>query len=516
MSALVSIVIPVYNAAPYLEECLRSVSNQTYSSIEVIIINDGSTDNSEEIIEKLFRNDSRFTLYTQENHGLGYTRNRGIHLSKGEFIFFLDSDDLLPTNAIEKLTEAIQKSDADYAVGEVLRLNEERKYPPKRHTDFKLYKKNKVTTLNESPELLQDSIACNKLWKTAFLKSNALLFIEGKYYEDLNLTLKAAVLAQKIAVIRNTVYYWRIRETDGRPSITQQQMKLKNTLDRLEALTRNREWLISVNAAPHIIEENDLKSLLDVLRLHVSQYALISEDERRAWELEMISFLNLIPPSVIDKLPIKEKLLYQLLMEQNFHDLSLFSQMDTNTEKEKIVFQEGNSFILRGKNREYNVTSFIKPNLVVEEIIRKDNVWLINGMLTIPKSSIQTDGSYYIESREMKNKIEIHSFTSRETVHSSLYPFETQHFKMKFQTTALPAMEKDDVFDFYYRIKNEQLNTHQARIRLKKNVNPESMIQLGSRIAILYRTEHGNLSLSIQRNSLKRKIKQIVKMFLLK
>jgi GT2 family glycosyltransferase len=516
MSTLVSIVIPVYNAAPYLEECLRSVTDQTYKSIEVIIINDGSTDNSVEIIEKLSGNDSRFTLYSQENFGLGFTRNRGIKLSKGEFIFFLDSDDLLPTNAIEKLLAAIQKSNADYAVGEVLRLSEERQYPPKRHTDFKLYKKNKVTTLQDSPELLQDSIACNKLWKTDFLKGNGLLFIEGKYYEDLNLTLKAAVLAQRIAVISNTVYYWRIRENDGKPSITQQQMKLKNTLDRLEALTRNREWLISVKVAPNIVEENDLKSLLDVLRLHVSQYALISEDERRVWELEMTSFLNLIPPSVTNKLPSKEKLLYQLLMEQNFHDLCIFSQMETNSEEERIVLQDGNTFILWGKNRDYDVTSFIKPNLVVEEFNLQDNGWLINGMLTIPKSSKQTDGIFYIESRSMKKKVEFQSFSSRETASSSLYPFETQNFKMSILLSDLPLMEKDDVFDFYYRIKNDQVSTHQARVRLKKGALQKSKIQTGSRIITLYRTEHGNLSLSIQLNSFTRKLKQIAKMILSK
>lgn len=92
----------------------------------------------------------------------------GISLSTGKYIYFLDSDDELPKNALQSLIDEIVKYDAEFAVGKVLRYNEERKYVPIRHLEFNLYHSKEVTNLKDKPELLQDSIACNKLWKKDF------------------------------------------------------------------------------------------------------------------------------------------------------------------------------------------------------------------------------------------------------------------------------------------------------------------------------------------------------------
>ena len=109
---LISVIVPVYNVEEYLEECLESIKHQTYTDIEVILVNDGSTDNSKEICEKYCRQDNRFKLINQENQGLSEARNVGIRESIGEYIYFVDSDDMIKTDILQTLL-SFMKDDVD-------------------------------------------------------------------------------------------------------------------------------------------------------------------------------------------------------------------------------------------------------------------------------------------------------------------------------------------------------------------------------------------------------------------
>ena len=100
---LISIIVPVYNVENYMEECLDSIKNQTHKDIEVILVNDGSTDGSREICERYCEKDSRFKLINQENQGLSEARNVGVRVSTGEYIFFVDSDDVVKVDILEIL-----------------------------------------------------------------------------------------------------------------------------------------------------------------------------------------------------------------------------------------------------------------------------------------------------------------------------------------------------------------------------------------------------------------------------
>ena len=100
---MISIIVPVYNVEEYLEECLDSIKNQTYTDIEVVLVNDGSTDGSKEICERYCELDSRFHLINQENQGQSIARNRGVAESTGEFIVFIDSDDIVKFDLLTQL-----------------------------------------------------------------------------------------------------------------------------------------------------------------------------------------------------------------------------------------------------------------------------------------------------------------------------------------------------------------------------------------------------------------------------
>lgn len=515
LSKLVSVVIPVYNAAPYLEACLNSIIDQSYEALEIIVINDGSTDNSNEIIHNFSLKDKRIKPFTQENHGLGYTRNRGISLSNGEFVFFLDSDDLLPASAIKSLVIPTVKENADYAVGKVLRVTEDRRYVPIRHKENNLYEKTETTSLLKKPELLQDSIACNKLWRKDFLTKHGLLFTEGKYYEDLALTLRGAVLAERIAVIHKSVYYWRVREEENSPSITQQQMKLENTKDRLNALLWNREWLLENNIDKLILSEHDLKSLLDVLRLHAIKYALTDKSEKTEWEQLMLFFLKQIPEEVALKLPGKEKTLYYLLTKGHFSDLELFSQMYTNTETSPIVKQDGQDFFLNGTQQTYEVTSLLKPKLKIKSIEADTSKWTLHGELTIPKASKPINGSFYATNRNDHSIISLSHLVSyqKSEQEQAVYPFERQTVEILISPKLFSKPNEEDIYDFYFKLDGESKKHPSARVRLNPEAYAPSKIAYSKALLSMYRTNNGNLSLKSQRSNVRKFVKEKIKKF---
>lgn len=499
MAELVSVVIPVYNAIPYLEECLASVKAQTYSHLEIIMVNDGSTDKSEELLRSYADKYPHFHMYNQTNHGLGYTRNRGISLSNGKYIFFLDADDEIPTKAIESLVLAAERSDADYAVGKVVRFNESRKYIPIRHLEFGLYQQKGLTMLADNPAMLQDSIACNKLWKKSLLVDNNLSFKEGKYYEDLTLTLKGAVLAEKIEVLNKVVYHWRIRDEEDNPSITQQQMKLENTLHRIEALQENRQWLKQIVVPEKIVGENDLKSLLDIIRLHAVKFALIDEGEQEEWVKIVKNFLREVPVKVADRLPLKEKIIFDLLLDHDLENLKLFSQMLISTEKKKLVFQESSQFIFHGHNKKIDVSSFLKPVVSIEQIKLYDSYWLLRGQLKLPKVSAPTKYRFFVKDRKSGQEVEIETFFSSPTGKSSVYPYEEQNFSAIVKSTAFEVFSKDTVLDFYCSLPKYP-NSVPARVRQPNKVQRNESEQKKDGISLkLYRTNYGNLSIQFKR-----------------
>ena len=116
MKKLISIIIPVYNSENYLKKCIDSVLSQTYKDIEVIIVNDGSKDNSDKICKNYADQDSRIKYYSQKNSGVSVTRNNGIKYSSGAYIAFLDSDDYIESNFCEIMLRELEKESSDMCI----------------------------------------------------------------------------------------------------------------------------------------------------------------------------------------------------------------------------------------------------------------------------------------------------------------------------------------------------------------------------------------------------------------
>ena len=175
MSNKVSIIITVYNCEKYIRECINSIINQTYKDIEIIIVDDGSTDDSYKICESI--KDNRIKLFTHKNKGVSYSRNKGIAKSSGKFIMFVDSDDFLDKNTIEIMVSKMNKHSLDLIYCNLEYFDESRKYYP--------YKINKDLMLeNNFDDIKKSIISLNYLQKHSITNYGPIRCIGGKLYSS--------------------------------------------------------------------------------------------------------------------------------------------------------------------------------------------------------------------------------------------------------------------------------------------------------------------------------------------
>lgn len=204
----ISVIIPVYNVENYLKRCLDSIIGQTLKDIEIICINDGSTDSSLQILQEYAKNDSRIKIINQENKGLSVTRNNGIEIAQGEFIGFVDSDDYISDNFFEELYKSAIKNNADIAVSGIKRVSS------RYNVDMLVFKTEK-TAENFKDKIVLCNVpdychVWNKIYKAPLLKDTQIRFVPDRLYEDIPFTPQILFAAKKIVTVPETYYYyWR-------------------------------------------------------------------------------------------------------------------------------------------------------------------------------------------------------------------------------------------------------------------------------------------------------------------
>ena len=204
---LVSIIVPVYNVESYLSECLDSLITQTLKNIEIICVNDGSTDNSLQILQEYAKKDDRIVVVNQENQGLPNARNSGIAKCRGLYFIFVDSDDWIDNNYVEEMYKKCVQCNADIA-----------KSGYKNHYKDKITEDNLNTVINEKSErnrMLEphenNIISCATMYKYDFLKQHDILFFDKDIlkHEDILYTLRTTTYANKIAPVAGVFYHYR-------------------------------------------------------------------------------------------------------------------------------------------------------------------------------------------------------------------------------------------------------------------------------------------------------------------
>ncbi|NLP46840.1 MAG: glycosyltransferase family 2 protein [Epulopiscium sp.] len=241
MDVLISVVIPVYKVEEYLNRCVTSVLNQTYSNIEVILVNDGSPDNCGKMCDEFAEKDKRVTVIHKENGGLSSARNAGIEIAKGEYLSFLDSDDWVEVTFIEKALKLLVESKADIAITNYMKIYNERE---KINNDkIEKYEFSNLEALNALAGKFNTQIttAWGKIYHRDIF--DKIRYPIGKIHEDefvihhiLNKADKVVLTTEKL------LYYWQRKD-----SITGSGFKLKNKLHVIEALKDRIDLLNELN-----------------------------------------------------------------------------------------------------------------------------------------------------------------------------------------------------------------------------------------------------------------------------
>jgi CDP-glycerol glycerophosphotransferase len=262
----VTIVIPVYNVEHYLALCLQSVCAQNYPNLDVILVNDGSTDNSL-AVARAFQEKLNLHIVEQENAGLSAARNAGVRaIENTDYLMFLDSDDALAPRALHSMVNLVIETDSDFVVGDTTRMKGITRL--KRRDTREVFKRGtlKEVSLIEHPNAIWDVTAWNRLFKWSFYQNNRFSFPEGMFFEDMALMTKAYLRAGKFDVLAKTVYLWRVR-TEGEKSITQQTNDDQKLADRITAL-RQMQGLIKVGVTMGKANERNMEVFKNRVWLH--------------------------------------------------------------------------------------------------------------------------------------------------------------------------------------------------------------------------------------------------------
>lgn len=234
----ISVIIPVYNSSTYLRKCLDSVVNQTLKDIEIIVINDGSTDDSKNIIEEYLCKYKNIIFIDQENKGIGKTRNIGIKKATGEYITFIDSDDYIKENMLEEYYKYAKKHNFDLVIGS---------YIKKINNKEIIFENNKFKTGNvkTTPQILYliEYGPWAKLYKCEMLINNNIYFDEKRKYEDMPFVSKALLKSKLIGQITEPYYYYIIHNNSETTTMDKRVFDILDILKEIKDYYKREYYL---------------------------------------------------------------------------------------------------------------------------------------------------------------------------------------------------------------------------------------------------------------------------------
>jgi len=237
----ISVIVPVYNVEQYLGKCLDSILNQTFSNIEIICVNDGSTDNSRKILEEYKKKDSRIKIVDKKNGGLSSARNAGMKVAKGEFYSFIDSDDWVDITMLEKLYDNITSLNTDISICAVHQFDETNQKIDDSNPYYTLeyFDKTfdyKAFSYKETKPFIMDVcvMAWNKLYRRSLIEKYSAEFPDGLIFEDGPFFFTIFFKTERVSIVRDFLYYYRINRKNS--IIQKAGKKFLNVIDVTEIM----------------------------------------------------------------------------------------------------------------------------------------------------------------------------------------------------------------------------------------------------------------------------------------
>lgn len=318
---LISIVIPVYNVKRYLNECINSVLKQSYNNLEIILVDDGSTDGSSEICNRYQNKDNRIVVIHQSNQGLSAARNKGISIAKGKYVTFIDSDDYVAKELIEYLYSAVNKVKSRISVCDYVQVEESvasdsiiEKYRNNEELKIEHIEGNiAIKEVYHRNIHCLDFIAVAKLYDISLFTDLKIQFPVGKLHEDAFTTYKLFYETQTIAYIQYPLYFYRMRQG----SITKSDFS-ERRLDKLEATREECNFFLDR-------KEYELLQVAFFDHLHETKMILckMEEDDKKNKKL-----ITSVCTSLSDDLNKYNKLINIPLLKRTYYKiLSIFPKM---------------------------------------------------------------------------------------------------------------------------------------------------------------------------------------------
>ena len=305
-----SIVVPMYNVEEYIEKCIYSILNQTFTDFELIVVNDGSTDKSAEKAQKIVDvYPEKMKIIHQENKGLGGARNTGLANATGEYIWFIDSDDSIKQNALEKINAFIEANQVQMVVFDYCTIDENDTII---ETVNCYDKANEVFSLEKCPDMLfMTNSAWNKVYKRSLFEKTNVRFPDREWFEDLSTVIKLYPFIDRVGYINEGFYFYLQRGG----SI----MSSKN-------IDRNREIISAVDSLINFYKDNNLfekykdeLEYLAVLHIYVlASIRVVKADSKSKLIDEFKKYINTHFPDYhnnkyVFKMSKKEQIIIKLL-----------------------------------------------------------------------------------------------------------------------------------------------------------------------------------------------------------
>ncbi|PWB88326.1 bifunctional glycosyltransferase/CDP-glycerol:glycerophosphate glycerophosphotransferase [Methanobrevibacter thaueri] len=406
MKTRVSVIIPVYNVQEFLKECVDSVLAQTLinkeltdgyeRNLQIILIDDGSTDDSGKIAKEYADSFDNIDYIYEENQGLGHARNYGCEFAEGDYIIFLDSDDIVPPKAYERMYDSAVKNDVDFTIGNVTRFNSKKTRRNKIHLiAFSTTKE--VTHITETPELFYDTTAWNKLIKKTFWKKHDFKFPEGILYEDIPVSMPMHYLADKVSIIYETCYLWRIREGMSK-SITQTTDDTKNLKDRLAVLRMVDDFYNKNVNEKDLHLTKTIKWLKIDLKMYVETLIKQTEEESIPYRDLLIDYIKEnIDLNELNYLNEIDKLKYEYLLNDEFDKLVNLINFEKKDLKFTKVYPNGSHMVIDVDENIFGTSPFIVDQFLKEDfkikniqnIALKKNELIVKAFTIIPGIEIK-------------------------------------------------------------------------------------------------------------------------------
>jgi glycosyltransferase involved in cell wall biosynthesis len=480
-----SVVVLVYNTEQYLRDCLDSLVNQTLKGIEIITVNDESPDNSLFILEEYEEKYSNITVVNQKNSGGAVAGNNGVRRAKGKYVTLMDSDDIVPLDAYEKLYNKAEKEAADIVIGKanilIDGLQKEILYKKERQV---WESERVINNVHQFLDVFYDGFYWNKIYNREFLLKHECLMPPGMLYADRPMVHKAFLYAKKIAIITDLVYLWRKRgEEASQKSITQTNSDIKNFRDRLESYEYQLEYIRELKDP--VLYNEFSKRNIDRFFFPIKGI-LESEEFKEIYLSEVKAIFSQIDDIYDNDLGvIKNIYIYMIL-----HDLS--------DDLVDFLLQEPQGKIVEEDGRFYWALPFFRneKTYIPDELFQLKKMlpqFIAIDSMKLNDEAIEVNGLSFPEAFDIKG-IELHIRSRLNIEDAKVFSF-VKSGKGYSVSVDLKHFDYTNVYDIYLSIHN---NNSVDMFRITSKMVAESShakkVQLNDQFKFFF-TKKGNLSL---------------------